>query len=288
MNASLRAAVAERLGEDVTAVRPVGGGSINEAYRCDLRSRTVFVKTNRGSDRTMFPAEARGLAWLAEPGVIRIPEVYATSEADGTGPQFIVMEYLDSAPRCADFDERLGRELAALHRSGPDRFGLDHDNFIGSLPQYNEPRETWAEFYRDKRLIPQLEMARERGLADADLERRFEQLLSRLDDLVGPPEPPARLHGDLWGGNLHTGPGGEPCLIDPAVSAGHREHDLGMMVLFGGFSARVFDAYHEAHPLHDGWRDRLGLYTLYFVMVHVNLFGSGYVGQAKSLLRQYT
>jgi fructosamine-3-kinase len=228
----------------------------------------------------MFPAEARGLAWLAEANALRVPAVVAAD------PGFLVLELIVPGPRAADFDERVGRGLAALHQSPCEGFGLDHDNFIGRLPQRNTPKPDWATFYREARLEPQLRAAADRGLASKRMRDGFAALFAVLEDRVGPPEPPARLHGDLWGGNLHTGEDGGPVLIDPAVYGGHREIDLAMMRLFGGFGPRVFDTYAEAHPLAEGHEDRVPLYQLYPLMVHVNLFGAGYVGSVERALSQ--
>ena len=276
MNPAVERAVEAELGSACKSALPVGGGDINEAFRVTLADgRTVFVKTNERADPNMFRAEARGLTWLAEARALRVPEVLAFSP--GTAPAFLVLEHLSPGKRVPDFDERLGRGLALLHRSGAPSFGLDHDNFIGRLPQGNGSLPTWPEFYRERRLLPQLVLASERGHAPAGLTRGFERLFARLDDLVGPPEPPARLHGDLWGGNLHVDDRGEPCLVDPAVYGGHREMDLAMMRLFGGFSPAVFEAYGEAFPLSDCHEERVALYQLYPLMVHVNLFGGSYV-----------
>ena len=200
---------------------------------------------------------------------------------------FSPLELLDSGSRRSGFDEELGRGLAALHRSGAPGFGLDHDNFIGRLPQPNGPCADWAGFYRVRRLGAQLELAVESRRIPDSLRRKFDRLFERLDELLGPVEPPARLHGDLWGGNLHVDEQGRPCLIDPAVYGGHREVDLAMMQLFGGFGPRVFAAYAEAYPLADGHRERVGLYQLYPLLVHVNHFGGGYVGQVERALGAY-
>jgi len=173
---------------------------------------------------------------------------------------------------------------AALHRTGAPGFGLDHDNFIGRLPQSNRPAPDWGTFYRRERLEPQHRRARDAGVAPASLGRQLDRLYARLDALVGPPEPPARLHGDLWGGNLMGDDRGAPCLIDPAVYGGHREIDLAMMRLFGGFGPRVFAAYAESYPLAAGHEERIALYQLYPLLVHVNLFGGSYVGAVESAL----
>jgi fructosamine-3-kinase len=274
-----KAQVARALGAEVASARRVGGGDINDAWTLELADgRRVFVKANDAAPPEMFEAEAHGLAWLDEAGALRIPRVLAVAE------DFLALELLEPARPVADFDERLGRGLAALHRFGAPRFGLERDNFIGRLPQQNDPCDDWVTFYRGRRLEPQLRMAVEAGLAGSALSRDFDRLYARLPDLVGPPEPPARLHGDLWGGNKHVDERGLPALIDPAAYAGHREVDLAMMQLFGGFGPRVLAAYDEAYPLDEEWRARVPLYQLYFLMAHVNLFGGGYVGSAEAAL----
>ncbi len=285
MDLLLAEAVGDALGRRVTSSRAATGGDINLAFAAMLDGgERVFVKTHPSAPRTMFPAEARGLAWLREAGALRIPEVLAVSDAKEGGPSFLVLEFIEPGRRAAGFDETLGRGLAALHRFGAPSFGLDHDNFIGSLEQKNDARPTWPDFYLAERLEAQLARAVDRGLVGGPLRREFDRLFERLPSLVGPAEPPSRLHGDLWGGNLHVGDRGEPCLIDPAVYGGHREIDLAMMRLFGGFGSRVFDAYEEAWPLADGHEARVPLYQLYPLLVHVNLFGGGYVGQVARAL----
>jgi fructosamine-3-kinase len=293
MEARARAALEAAVGGKVTSARPVGGGDINRADAVTLADgRRLFVKTNAREPSGMFEAEARGLRWLAEAGALRVPAVVAA------GRGFLALELIDpprggaAAPPARDFDERLGRGLAALHRHGAPRFGLDHDNFIGRLPQDNAPASQpgWAAFYRERRLEAQLRLAVDEGLASSRMRRGFERLFRALDDdpvaLLGPEEPPARLHGDLWGGNLLCDEAGAPCLCDPAVYGGHREIDLAMMRLFGGFGARAFAAYAEAWPLAPGHAERVALYQLYPLMVHVNLFGGGYVGQVEAIVER--
>jgi fructosamine-3-kinase len=283
--ADWREAVCRALGSAVASSHTVSGGDINEVSELHLADgRVVFVKTNDDAEPGMLPAEARGLRWLDEARALRVPRVLAVS--DGGRPAFLALERITPGRRRPDFDERLGRGLAALHRFGAPGFGLDHDNFIGSLPQSNEPVAApgWAPFYRDRRLEPQLRRAGAAGLASAALRRGCERLFGVLEERVGPPEPPARLHGDLWGGNLLVDETGDPCLIDPAVHGGHREVDLAMMRLFGGFSRRVFDAYDEAAPLAPGADERVPLYQLYFLLAHVNLFGGSYLGSAERAL----
>jgi fructosamine-3-kinase len=316
MEAGLKAALGAALGGELRGARPISGGDINQAYEIALADgRRLFAKTNARAPRGMFEAEARGLAWLVEANALRIPDVVAVSPGEDQH-QFLVLELIASRPPAPDFDERLGRGLASLHRRGAPGFGLDHDNFIGRLPQANAPTkkrtlkgsfespagepgrakpveahgftETWVDFYRSRRLEEQLRRSIDEGRATARMRRGFDRLFATLEDLVGPPEPPARLHGDLWGGNLLCDERGAPCLIDPAVYGGHREMDLAMMRLFGGFGARVFAAYDEAWPLADGHRERVGLYQLYPLMVHVNLFGGSYVGSVEAALDRLT
>ena len=285
MDDALTRAVANQLDRSIVSSRPVAGGDINLAFEARLENgERVFVKTNRDAPRAMFPAEARGLAWLGEAHALRVPRVLAVSEPAADGPRFLVLEYIEPGRRDRLFDETLGRGLAAMHCAGAPCFGLDHDNFIGSLPQPNRARPSWAAFYREERLEFQLRRALDRQLFDDAVARDFERLFERIEALVGPAEPPSRLHGDLWGGNLHVDDRGQPCLIDPAVYGGHREIDLAMMLLFGGFGPRVFDSYREAFPTADGHEGRIALYQLYPLLVHVNLFGSSYVAQVMRAL----
>jgi len=286
MDRALSAAVREKLGQDVVSSRALSGGDINDAFQATLADgRVVFVKSHPRAPRQMFVTEARGLDWLREASALRVPEVLAASSGEGGGPSFLVLEYIEPTSRSDSFDEILGRGLARLHRSGAPFFGLDYDNFIGSLEQSNGRSADWATFYREQRLERQVRRAVDRGLFDAGLRRDFDELFHGLDSLVGPHEPPSRLHGDLWGGNLHVDDRGEPCLIDPAVYGGHREVDLAMMRLFGGFGPRVFAAYDEACPLSPGAERRVPLYQLYPLLVHVNLFGRSYVGSVSRALR---
>ena len=277
-------AVGRALGSEVARRRALNGGDINDAFAVTLADgRSIFVKVNAHAPADMFAAEARGLAFLAEPAVpdLRIPEVLAVGE------RFLALELMEPGPRPGDFDERFGRALATLHRAAPASFGLDHDNYIGRLPQPNDPRPDWPTFYRELRLEPQLRRAEDAGLTNGGLRARVESLYGKLPALVGPAEPPARLHGDLWGGNLHRAADGAPALIDPAVAGGHREVDLAMMQLFGGFGPRVFAAYDEAYPRLPGHEDRVALYQLYFLLVHVNLFGRSYLAQVHRCLDHY-
>lgn len=269
------------------SVRSAGGGCINSAALYSRGEEQVFVKWNERPLAGQFAAEAAGLEALRASGSgLVVPAPLAWSDA-GPGSSFLALEYVPEGRRRADFDEALGRGLAALHRqSDPRGFGFELDGYCGATPQPNAWRPTWLEFYGELRLEHQLRLASQRGYS-AEALADGAKVVARLESLIGPPEPSALIHGDLWSGNLHTSPAGAPGLIDPAAYYGHREAELGMMVLFGGFSERVFAAYDEAFPLAPGWRERLDLYTLYHVLNHYVLFGGSYGAQAARILARF-
>lgn len=266
---------------------PLGGGSINEVFVVEVAGARWVVKGNDHAIERQFAAEAAGLRALKSSGTsLVIPEVLCFRD-EGPGARFLVLEYLEAAPRVADFDERLGRGLAELHRCTDARgFGFDLDGTCGATPQPNPWTASWPAFYAEHRLRHQHRLARAAGMAEHDLDR-LAALCARLPEWIHDDEPPALVHGDLWSGNLHADARGRPALLDPAAYFAHREAELGMMALFGGFGSRVWEAYQEARPLRPGWRHRLGLYELYHVLNHFHLFGGAYASQAARLVRQY-
>jgi fructosamine-3-kinase len=248
---------------------------------------SFIAKAHARAPAGLFQAEADGLRALHASGTsLVVPRVVALTTGD---PAIIVIEDLGSGSRERDFDEHLGRGLAELHRAASDRFGFHADNFCGRTPQPNRWTERWIDFYRDARLGHQLRLAADAGhLSSAD-RGRIERLLDRLPEWIDEPASgPSLIHGDLWSGNLHVTKEGRPAVIDPAVSYSHREAELGMMTLFGGFSGRVFAAYEEAWPLSPEWRERNDLYQLYHLLNHLNLFGASYHGQVMSVVARYT
>lgn len=266
---------------DIGDSRPLGGGCIHSAARIDTDSGPLFCKWNRGDAGAAFGAEARGLEALrraAGEGGLRIPEVRGWRDAEGDAPGWLALEFLPPSPAGPGYDERLGRGLAALHRTPAEGWGGTGDNRIGSLPQANPACDTWASFWRDARLRPQIRRARDVGALDARSCREVERAVDAVAPLLEPVDDdgPSWVHGDLWAGNVHPGPDGSPVLVDPAAYRGHREVDLAMAALFGGLSARARAAYGEALPLRPGADDRRPLYQLYYLLVHVNLFGAGY------------
>ena len=240
-----------------------------------------FRKTGPVSSAEMFAAEAEGLLELAKPGVIRVPEVIGHGIEGDTA--FIEIEHLDLQRATRDVEYRMGEQLAALHDTTADRYGWHRDNTIGPTPQYNAWSDDWAGFFREHRLGFQFELAARNGYA---LQDSGEHLLDRLDRFFEGYTPAASLlHGDLWGGNWGSCDG-EPVIFDPAVYYGDRESDLAMTRLFGGFGRAFYEAYEANAPLAPGHRARCDLYQLYHVLNHLNLFGSGYLGQAQSLIQR--
>lgn len=266
-------------------IQSIGGGSINEAYHVQSRDKSVFVKVNNANAYPgMFEAEARGLELLRTHSRFEIPKVLDTGEVDNTS--YLIMDWIPSGTPDSDFWENFAVNLADLHRQNEEMFGLDHNNYIGSLPQQNENRYSWSEFYIEMRLEPQLRLARNDGLVDSDLIRSFDKLFARIENLF-PEELPALIHGDLWSGNFICTGAGQATIFDPAVYYGHREMDLAMSKLFGGFDRAFFDHYNTDFPLENGWEKRIPLGQLYPLLVHVNLFGGGYVAQVKTCLRGF-
>ena len=269
----------------VTGSSPVGGGCISPTARLQTEAGPYFLKWG-GPDQPaeLLAAEARGLQELADTDEVRVPAVIARGV--DRDPPWLLLEWLEPGRGRADSWRRLGTELAALHRHGDDRFGADSDNFIGSLPQPNGRTDDWPAFWRAHRLEPQLRQAVDRGLMDDGDLRRFDALFDRLDEILAPgsDEGPSLLHGDLWSGNVHM-TDGRAAVIDPSVYHGHREVDLAMAELFGGFEPGFFQAYDHRWPRAPGYAPtRRAVYQLYYLLVHVNLFGSGYVGRTRSAL----
>jgi fructosamine-3-kinase len=286
--ASLEHKISAIVGERIVKLEAVAGGDINEAFAVTLASgRRLFAKTHTAALPEVFIREAEGLAWLSEAKTLRVPQVIAASDADASGPACLVLEHIPTGSPNRRYTETLGRGLAMLHRFGAPACGHIAPNYIATLPQDNTQCDAWPQFYAEQRLAPLTKRALGRGVIPAALASRLNKLCERIETFCGDPEPPARLHGDLWGGNVLVAQSGDPVLIDPAVYGGHREIDLAMMHLFAGFSRRVFDAYHETYPLAPEHEQRLALYQLYPLLVHVNLFGGGYVSQLDRALTRY-
>ena len=264
--------------------RSIGGGSINHCYYWRAGSSAMFVKLAASASQPAFAAEADGLRELRRARALRVPEVLATGIAGSTA--FLALEWIEPGAADDACERRLGEGLAALHSVTVARYGWWRDNTIGRTPQANDWSEDWVEFFRERRLRPQLALAARHGLA-AQLAEPGERLLAALPALLAGHAPRGSLlHGDLWGGNWLTSAAGEPVLVDPAVYYGDRETDLAMTRLFGGFGAAFYRAYQSAAPLPAGAALRAQLYNLYHVLNHANLFGGGYARQARDLIER--
>lgn len=271
-----------------SAPRRVGGGDINEAWCVLLDGREVFVKTRADAGEGEYALEAAGLSWLGEPRALRVPRVIDLAE------DYLALEWVEPGRLSSAGAEELGRGLARVHAAGAPCFGdpgfgerLGVQARIGSLRLPNDPSEDWSSFYAERRLLPLARIASERGALSDEGVAAVERVCERLDLLVGPAEGPARLHGDLWSGNVYADIEGRPWLIDPSCYGGHREVDLAMLRLFGAPSERVFAAYEEEAPLADGWRGRVGLWQLMPLLVHAVLFGGSYRAEAERVARSY-
>lgn len=266
----------------------ISGGCINRGVRLEAHDGTCyFLKWKAEAPRGMFTAEAEGLRALCEAAALidpadrpRVPRPLSTAD-DPDGTPWLLMEWIPVAAPAPDSDERLGRGLAHVHGSSSDRrVGWHTDNWIGSLPQANGERTSWADFWREQRIVPQLERARERGYLT---EPSLDQLVDRIPRALEGVNRFELLHGDLWSGNTFFTEGGTPVLIDPSVYRGDGEVDLAMSELFGGFGSRFYAAYSEVRPVSSAYGShRRSLYQLYYLLVHVNLFGGAYVPRTLS------
>ena len=268
-----------------SSVRQVGGGHINEAFRVLLADGSeAFVKTRAQPHPGEYAAEAAALAWLAEPGALSTPAALDLDEG------YLALEWIERGRLDEHGAEELGRGLAAIHVAGAPCFGDPGDlgpARLGSLVLSNEPSEHWPTFYAQQRLLPLARTGRDRGALSAGAATVVERVCERIAELAGPPEPPARLHGDLWSGNVMADHRGRPWLIDPCAYGGHREVDLAMLALFGAPSPRTLHAYQERAPLADGWEDRVELYQLLPLLVHAALFGGSYGSAAERAALRY-
>jgi len=288
MNSDLQSRLEKKFAEPIKSTVAVSGGSIANSCKLQLSSgRKFFLKQSRAGSTSSFASEALGLEELRKSGVVRIPEVV------DKGPDFLLLEWIEIGKNSSDSSmEELGRHLAGLHSFHGEKFGFVEDNFIGDSPQSNltstAGNENWTIFFAENRLHFQAELAEKKGYVTPEIRRLLEVLIEKIPDLLsGTEEKPSLLHGDLWCGNYLIDVDGHPWLIDPAVYYGHREADLAMTSLFGGFTKTFYSAYESAFPLVPGYPEREPLYQLYHLMNHLNLFGTGYYGQVLSILKRY-
>ena len=278
-------------GLQIVSKQPVHGGDINRSYRLTLSDgRLVFLKSNTVKNLPFFEAEAKGLEALRQTKAIGVPQALGMGTDKDTS--FLLLEYLEAAPKISGYWEVFGRELAALHRADTrhltenGNFGFAPDNYIGATPQLNTPMMKWVDFFRECRLLPQIERADK--YFNAKIRQSFTRLLDNLHRYLSEPEFPSLLHGDLWSGNAAPGPDGKAWIFDPAAYVGHHEAELAMTELFGRYPGDFYRAYSEIIPIDSGYRDRRDLYNLYHLLNHLNLFGSSYLSSVLGILDRYS
>ena len=263
----------------------VSGGCINSAFKISTSSAVFFLKWNDESLKEMFASEARGLLILHQNSGLKIPKPLGKGMLDGKS--YLLTEWIEKGVPAVDFWKSFGTGLADQHRKSDLQFGLDHNNFIGSLRQSNTKHNSWHDFFVNERLLPQIKLASAKGLISSELSKQFDSLFDKLEKLV-PEEPPALLHGDLWSGNFMIYESGKAAIFDPAVHYGHRETELAFTTLFGGFSPEFYKYYNESYPLEKGFEERIDIHNLYPLLVHVNLFGTSYLNGIKQTLKRYS
>ncbi len=279
--------IEEKLGSKIKSFSSLSGGCISDAFKISTENGTsFFLKYNPSASNDMFFKEANGLRELDKSNAIKIPEVLSVDE------DYILLEFIASGNRKKNFFEDFGKSFAEMHKFKSVSFGFYENNYIGSNPQINIPDEKeksdWTAFYLNKRILFQLQLAEKLGNSTDELRKGISKLENKIEDIIGHnSEKPSLLHGDLWVGNYMIDQNGNAVLIDPAAYYGHREADLGMTKLFGGFNSEFYKAYNESFPLEDGFDYRENIYKLYHVLNHLNLFGGGYYSQAISLIKFY-
>jgi protein-ribulosamine 3-kinase len=283
----LEATLFETFGQEieVDSFQFMGGGCINNSLKINTIKGDFFLKWNESPDALqMFETEAKGLQLLTDTQSIRIPKLlgYGRNEAKA----YLLLEFITPYFRNDHYWKKLGESLATLHQHTYSKFGLHFNNFIGSLPQSNEFFDDWVEFFIDRRLRVQAGLAYYNGLVNKDFLSKMEKLYLKLPHLL-PKEKPALLHGDLWSGNVIQDEKGEPCLIDPAVYYGNREIEIAFTSLFGGFDDEFYQVYHSNFPLEKGFEQRIGIYHLYPLLIHVNLFGTSYLSGVERILNRF-
>lgn len=270
----------------VLDISPISGGCIHHAQKVRTDRGLYFIKINKALDENMFKTEFSGLQLLETANEIDVPTPIAFGSYNNQA--YLILEFIESQYRKSDFWIDFGKSLANLHRKHQnDRYGLSYNNYIGRLDQINDFHEDWLTFFIERRLEIQLKLAYNNRYIDRSYLSRFKDFYNKLPDLL-PIEPPSLLHGDLWSGNFMTGAEGQPLIIDPAVYYGNREIELSFTQMFGGFDRLFYNSYFEAYPLEPGFDNRVEIYNIYPHLVHVNMFGTSYLGGVTSVLRRYT
>ena len=285
LNNTLINHLSDQISQTITSHNPLQGGDINDVYLIKTTDDQFILKVNSAKQFPgMFEAEEKGLTELSIHSSMAVAKSTKVGALDDHA--YLMLNYINKGQSTLEFWETFGHQLNRLHQATQSKFGYTSKNYIGSLPQYNSNCDTWAEFYTTQRLEPQLKLLVQKGHLKGSISK-FEKLYNKLENWF-PVEPPALLHGDLWSGNFIIGENNKPWLIDPAVYYGHREMDIGMTLLFGGFNERFYEAYNFNYPLESDWSSRVPLTQLYPLMVHANLFeGGGYLKSVESILNNF-
>lgn len=286
MFASIESVLKNQFGTNFSIIQgvPLYGGDINQVHKLRTSEGTFVIKINQTGLPELFETEAKGLELLRKNSGFRIPSIVEVNTSqDG---DFILMEYLSSGDKTSNYWEDFGEQLARMHQESHERFGLDHNNYIGSLSQSNQQHKKWSSFFFHERILVQLELLKEKQELSFSAQQ-LNTLLARIESLFSD-QPSSLLHGDLWSGNCMCDENNEPVLIDPAVYYGHREMDLAMTLLFGGFDQLFYQAYNRVFPLETNWRNRIEICQLYPLLVHANLFGGHYIKQCKNIILRNT
>lgn len=268
--------------------RPVSGGDINDAFHVQTEQENYFIKRNSDVPSHFFQAEARGLQLIKDTEMIRVPDVYYYDTESRAGDSYLVLEHIKKEAPTPASEQRLGEGLARMHQVTGQGYGFDQPTFVGELDQENSMVFSWVEYYRDQRLLPQFQLAEEKGRLPAKRKKGLLQLLDNLDSFIPSDPGSSLLHGDLWGGNWISGPKETPYLIDPSVLYGDRLMDLSFTELFGGYSRRFYESYQQESPLPDYYEEVKPLYQLFYLLVHLNLFGEAYGSSVDRILHHYT
>lgn len=263
-------------------IKALQGGDINQVFLLEGKTQSIVVKLNDAKRYpTMFQSEAKGLQLLQESESFIVPDIIQEGTIDSFS--YLLLNYIKEEQATKNSWTFFSEQLAKLHQNTSVNFGLDHSNYIGSLVQYNHTESIASVFYINQRLIPQFKLAQENGFRFSTLNSLYKNIEHSI-----PAEKPSLIHGDLWNGNCFFSEKNEAVLIDPAVAFAPREMDLAMMHLFGGFPKEVYTTYHEIYPLENNWKDRLPIWQLYYLLVHLNLFGKGYLQQVSSIINKYS
>lgn len=269
----------------IQALEEVCGGDINKAYKVVTSIGAFFLKQNDALGKEeMFLREKEGLDMLSQTKAIHVPAVILSGNFGSS--IYLLIEYVEKGTSGAAFWFHFGSSMACLHSNTGPGFGFERDNYIGYLGQSNKWTADWTDFFAAERILPLVKMlVNKKNLLPEEF-HLVHRLCSRLPSLI-PSEPPALLHGDLWSGNFLVNTAGKPCIFDPAVYYGHREMDIAMTLLFGGFDQQFYAAYNEVLPLQPGWEERVSLFQLYPLLVHAILFGGQYVAACKQIIKRY-